>query len=168
MATTMTRARLVLRADSAEDLMSPNPVSIRAGASLREAITLMTDRGIRAVPVIDDAGHPVGVISQTDIVVYDRERPARLEPVADFYHWADLANESDDRLPANFLVDEADRTTVEEVMSPAIFAVELDTPPAAVVQRMLDLRVHRLFVRDGAGTLVGVISTTDLLRHLGF
>jgi CBS domain-containing protein len=168
MAATMTRARLALRADSAADLMSPNPVSVRARASLREAIALMTDRGIRAAPVIDEGGHPVGVVSQTDIVVHDRERPATLEPIAEFYHWSDLTNESGDRLPTNFLADDADRTTVGEVMSPAVFAVDLDTQPAVVVQRMLDLGVHRLFVRDAAGTLVGVISTTDILRHLGF
>ena len=35
-----------------------------------------------------------------------------------------------------------------------------------VVSDMLGLHVHRLFVVDAAGVLVGVISTMDVLRHL--
>jgi CBS domain-containing protein len=36
-----------------------------------------------------------------------------------------------------------------------------------VVEDMLGLKVHRLFVVDGNGILVGVISALDVLRHLG-
>jgi CBS-domain-containing membrane protein len=40
-------------------------------------------------------------------------------------------------------------------------------PPAAkVVEQMLALHVHHLFVVDADGVLTGVISTLDVLRHL--
>jgi CBS domain-containing protein len=53
--------------------MTPNPVSIREGATVREAVELLTGRGISGGPVIDEAGRPVGVLSRADILVHDRE-----------------------------------------------------------------------------------------------
>ena len=37
---------------------------------------------------------------------------------------------------------------------------------AQVIEQMLQLRVHRLFVIDAAGVLIGVVSMTDVLRRL--
>jgi CBS domain-containing protein len=53
---------LVLAARTAEELMVPNPISLRDDATVPEAVALMTDRGFSAAPVIDEAGHPVGVL----------------------------------------------------------------------------------------------------------
>jgi len=47
-----------------------------------------------------------------------------------------------------------------------VFSVTPDTPSRQVVEEMLRLLVHRLFVVDRAGVLVGVISTIDILRGL--
>ena len=58
------------------EVMTPNPTSIRADAALEEAVAFLVDSGYSAAPVIDEAGRPVGVISRTDVVVYDRERLA--------------------------------------------------------------------------------------------
>ena len=56
---------------------------------------------------------------------------------------------------------------VSELMTPAIFSVSPDTPAANVIREMLALNVHRLFVVDADGVLVGVISPLDILRCLG-
>jgi CBS domain-containing protein len=55
---------------------------------------------------------------------------------------------------------------VREVMTQVVFAVEPETPAGIVVDAMLALKVHRLFVVDGEGRAVGVISALDVLRHL--
>ena len=60
-----------------------------------------------------------------------------------------------------------DRVKVWEVMTPALFSVHLDTPARTVVESMLALNVRRVFVVDGAGHLVGVVSAFEVLRHLG-
>jgi len=59
-----------------------------------------------------------------------------------------------------------DRTTVAEIMTPVVFSVSPATPAAQVVDELIALGVHRLFVTDTAGALVGVISTMDILRRL--
>jgi CBS domain-containing protein len=59
---------LTLRAWSAAEMMTPNPVSIRQDATVTEAAAFLTSRGISAAPVIDEAGRPVGVVSRSDIL----------------------------------------------------------------------------------------------------
>ena len=146
-----------------------NPVSIRRDAGIREALELLTDRGFGAAPVIDEAGRPIGVISRTDILIHEREC-ARHASVAgtgesrrDCTEW-DLF--PDPSWSEGFSIEVTDPTTVGEVMTPAIFTVALDTPAREVVRRMLDLKVHHLFVSDGEMALVGVISPLDVMRRL--
>jgi CBS domain-containing protein len=165
---TLTRpAPLTLRASTAGELMTPSPVSVREDAALREALALFTDRGISAAPVIDEAGRPVGVLSQTDLVVHDRETVEHLAPDPEYYSRAELHGPAGEQLPRGFQVEKVDRTRVRDVMTPAVFSVPPDTPAAKVVEQLLALNVHRLFVVDRSGVLVGVVSTTDILRHLG-
>jgi CBS domain-containing protein len=116
--------------------MTPNPLSIRDVASVQEAKTLLTDKGLSAVPVIDEAGRAVGVLSKTDILVHDRQPRT------------------------------SDSMLVRDLMTPAVFSVSADAPADKVVEQMLALKVHRLFVVDKTGVLIGVITASDILRHL--
>jgi CBS domain-containing protein len=128
-------ARLVLDACTAEDLMTPNPMSIGQLATLRDAAAFLTGRGISAAPVIDGAGRPVGVVSSTDILVR-YQNPA------------------------------ADQIPVAAIMTPVVFCARPDAPAEEVVERILGLRVRRLFVVDEAGVVIGVISARDVLQRL--
>jgi CBS-domain-containing membrane protein len=65
-----------------------------------------------------------------------------------------------------FSARKAAATRVRDIMTPVVFSVATDTPTTTVVDAMLGLSVHRLFVTDDDGKLVGVISTIDILRHL--
>jgi len=157
-------ARLTLWAETAADLMMPNPMSIRGNATVREATEVLTDHGFSAAPVIDDAGRPLGVISRGDIVLHDREKSASLG-AAGYYEQADLTTHGE-RLGPGFHVQAMDGTLVRDIMTPAVFSVGLATPAGKVVAQMLALKVHRLYVVERDGTLVGVISALDVLRHL--
>jgi CBS domain-containing protein len=157
---------LMLGAETAADLMTANPVSIREHATVREAITLLIDRRVSAAPVIDAAGRPVGVLSQTDILVHDRERVERVLPAPEFFHRADLTRPEGEALPRGFQVEKVDPTRVDELMTPIVFSVGPHAPAWTVIQEMLALRVHRMFVVADDGVLIGVISALDVLRHL--
>lgn len=50
------------------DLMSHHPVSVRADTDLAEAAEMLTETMIKSLPVVDDSGAVVGVISRADIV----------------------------------------------------------------------------------------------------
>jgi CBS domain-containing protein len=158
--------RPTMYAETAEELMTPNPVSIREEAMISEAIALLTDKGFSAAPVIDKAGRPVGVVSRADIVVHDREKIPRLTPVPDDYYKSELTINSGEYLNEGFQVETGDDTRVRDIMTPVVFSVTPETSAARVIEDMVALKVHRLFVVDKTGVLVGVISALDVLRHL--
>jgi len=158
--------QLVLAAETAADLMSPNPVSLREDATVREAVTLLADRGFGAAPVINWAGHPVGVLSQTDIVVHDREEVRHVPTAAEFCERTDQALHGAEGFEDAFQVEEVDRTRVADIMMPVVFTVDSTAPAAKVVEQMLALKVHHLYVVDANGVLAGVVSSLDVLRHL--
>ena len=161
-----TAERLVLFAERAEDLMTRNPVSLDQRAPLHDAEALLTDREISAAPVIDVAGRPVGVISRADIVRHDREQARTLAPVPEFYEKAELSLATGESLGTGFQVETIVPTEVGEVMTPTVISVPPEMPAWEVVARMLALKVHRLFVVDKGGVLIGVISALDILRNL--
>jgi CBS domain-containing protein len=99
-------------------------------------------------------------------LVHDRDCAGHGGTDADYYHRAELTARTGESLPAGFQVEHVDRTMVRDLMTPAVFAVSPESSAAEVVREMLALKVHRLFVVDTCGVLVGVISALDVLRHL--
>jgi len=151
--------RMVLTARTAGEVMKANPVSIRADATGREAIEVLTDRGFGAAPVIDEAGRPVGVVSRSDVMIYYRNKRES---------GPDLLNrlEGHGQGTGSSQAETAAPARVSDIMTPAVFGVPSDTPANRVVGDMVGLKVHRVFVVDSDGILTGVISAFDVLRHL--
>lgn len=154
--------RPILEAETAADIMTPNPISIRATATVREGIALLTERGFSAAPVIDESGRPVGVVSRTDILFHDRETARHPATVPEYYDMAEGHEEVSGEIPAEVV----DNTLIADLMTPAIISVAPETPARKVIADLLAYRVHRLFVVDASGVLVGVVSALDILKHL--
>ncbi len=150
---------LTVPAETTADLMMRDPKSIREDATVQDAIALLTTKGLTAISVIDDAGQPVGVVSRTDILVYNREAASSLvsaEPA--------LAPRAG---PGNGVpFEKREPVQVRDIMTPVVFAVAPDTSLLKVAEEMLALKVQQLFVVDHDGVLVGIISALDVLKHL--
>jgi CBS domain-containing protein len=56
------------------DVMTPHPMVIRADDSLSEALRRLTQGHRRHLPIVDDRGHVVGLISIRDILTFVAER----------------------------------------------------------------------------------------------
>src|SRR5947209_7894805 len=100
-------SRLTLDAATAADLMSERVVSVHAGATVGQAVTLLVERGLSAAPVIAESGRPVGVVSRGDILIHTRE-------------------EGTPRAGST-------PSEVRDIMTPAVFSVTPETPVASVV-----------------------------------
>jgi CBS domain-containing protein len=160
-------AMLRLHAVIAGDVMTPNPVSVAEDATVHEAVVFLTERRISAAPVINEAGRPVGVVSEADILRHNREHCDHLYwvPQKDVDRELTLGSGEhlDDR---SFEVEVPDVTRVKDIMNPAVYAVRRTTPVFEVVRQLVKRRIHRLFVVDDDGSLVGVVTTLDLLSRL--
>jgi len=161
-ATIPSPSALVLAAQTAEELMAPNPISLRGDATIPEAVALMTDRGFSAAPVIDEAGRPVGVLSRTDVLIHEREQVRHAQRAEE------VSTEGRSRRSRHegFSIEIADSTSVSDIMTPTVFTVRMSTPVADVVKRLCELKVHQLFVVDDDDALVGVVSALDIVRNL--
>ncbi len=158
--------RVMLQAATAADLMTANPVSLDIDSLVKEAVAFLTDKGFSAAPVIDEAGRPVGVLSQSDIVAYDRGKVDYVSAKAQYYEQVDLRANHATKRREGFEVVDVDRTRVRDIMTPVVYSVKPGTPAYNVIEDMLGRKVHRLFVVDDDGVLVGVVSAFDVLRHL--
>jgi CBS-domain-containing membrane protein len=147
--------RIKLEALTAADLMSSDPISVRHDAAIYDALVLMTERRINAAPVINEAGRPVGVLSMSDVLIHERE-------LADVRR----ARERHSAAVGSRQPDVRDGSSVGDLMTPTVITVGLDTPVPVVVDKMIAMKVHQLFVSDPMGTLAGVITPLDVLRKL--
>lgn len=151
-------ARECLSDLTANDLMNQPPISLLAKSSIPEALEFFTLRGFHAAPVIDTAGRPVGVISVTDLLRHDLDRGSH--PC----HESELS--SNEPIPDGFSVEDVDTARVEDIMTNTIFSLSPGAKLPEIVKKMLDLNVHQLYVVNQEGLLVGVLSTSDIMRVL--
>ena len=56
------------KGDKVADIMSSPAITISKDAGVRDAARIMTDRGIKRLPVVDDANRLIGIIARADIV----------------------------------------------------------------------------------------------------
>ena len=151
------------RKGTVEDWMQTSVITVQPGQRLGELAELLSRHHISGAPVVDDEGHLVGVVSQSDL--------ARL--VARTQHegtGADAMGFHSGLLDRSLFADPglqeqlADRT-VAEVLTPHAFWVEPNTPLRDAVDLMLEHHVHRVPVLE-EGRLVGVLTTMDVLRSV--
>jgi CBS domain-containing protein len=161
-------APLRLHAAFAEDVMTLSPVSIREELTVHEAVVFLTERRISAAPVINEAGRPVGVVSEADILRHDREHAEHLYWLPQKDVDRELTLDTGEHLSGrSFEVEVPDGTRVKDIMNPVVYAVRRTTPIYEVVDQLVKRRIHRLFVVDADNSLVGVITTLDILTRLG-
>jgi CBS domain-containing protein len=135
--------------------------AVRPDTSLATVARILEMHDISGVPVIDAAGHPVGVVSQTNLL--DSRRPRSRPESPSFFHKL-----RDGQVCATGTADQAHEAiagTVVDVMSPTVLNIGPNATVVDAARLMLENRVHRLFVVD-RGRIVGVITSTDCLSAL--
>lgn len=136
------------------DVMTRDPIAVSPDTRLREIAHLLTERQISGVPVVDDAGHCIGVVSEADLLVKQLSRPlSRRLPL----EW--ILGERHD--PAE-LRRRAATTAAEAMSSPAI-TITADRPIREAAALMVDRKVNRLPV-IAEGRVVGIITRSDMVR----
>ena len=137
-----------------EELMAAPVVTVSPDTPLREVASVLVERGISGMPVVDGQGRVLGVVSEGDILV--RERGAGRERF-DLLAWLSETEIAD-------LATKLRARTAGEAMSQPPVTIPADGPLAKAAAYMVDRGVNRLPVVDGEGTLVGIITRADLVR----
>lgn len=130
------------------EVMTGDPVNVRPGTHVKEALRLLDSHAITAMPVVDDDGRIVGVVSEADLlrdsIAHDSR--SQLIPMA----------EQSTSLPV----------TVDEVMSRHPMTVSRNTDLAEAVELMTSTAVKSLPVVDDRHRPVGMVSRRDVVHRL--
>lgn len=142
---------------NASDIMTQRTITIGPDSSVMQAIQLMLEQRISGLPVVDDTGALVGILTEGDLLRRVELGTQKRRP-----RWIEFLI-GPGRLASEYV--SASGRKVNEVMSAPVYTIAEDTPLADVVKLMEEKRVNRLpVVRDRA--LVGIVSRANLLRAL--
>jgi CBS domain-containing protein len=120
-----------------QDVMTSPAHSCTPDASLAAAALAMQEYGCGALPVLDNAGRPVGILTDRDVC---------------------MAVARKNRFPASI--------PVREVMTLNPFTCGPGTDLGYAVNVMADGHIRRLPVVDANGRLVGILSLSDVLTSV--
>ena len=134
------------------DVMTPDPERVAVTTPLSDAVRLLLSSIFTGLPVLDEKGRPVGVITQGDLIRRGG-LPLRLGLLA----------ESDESRREAILDQLASHPAAEAMTAPAILIAE-NRPLTDAVDLMLSREVKRLPVVDENGRLSGMLSRLDIFR----
>lgn len=143
-----------------KDIMTAQVVTVTPQTGIGQAARLMLEKRFNALPVVDDQGGLVGIISQSDLIALQRDLrlPSYftlldgLVPLASPRHF----EKELERITA---------TNVGQAMTPAPVTVSPAATVAEAAALMVEKNYHTLPVVEG-GELVGVLGKEDVLRTL--
>jgi CBS domain-containing protein len=128
-----------------QDVMTAPAIGVAPSAEFKEMVRLMQTNGVSALPVIDEDGRPVGVVSEADLLLKEeyvgRER---------------VRGHKRER-------SKASGQTAEQLMTSPAVTIGPQASLAEAARVMHERGVKRLPVVGVAGRLVGIVSRSDLL-----
>jgi CBS domain-containing protein len=143
------------------DVMSHDPIVVKAETPLNEAIKILAEKRISGLPVVDDAGNLLGIISETDLMWRETDvTPPAYIMILDSVIY--LQN------PATYERDlhKALGQTVGEVMSKNPITISPDKSLKEAAKIMHDRKVHRLPVLDSNNQVIGILTRGDIIRTM--
>ncbi len=111
-------------------------------------VRLIEENRISAVPIVDAQGSPMGIVSESDLLLKENADPT--SPL-------DLLRQRSQRV-------KADGVVAADVMTSPVVTVGIDTPIAQAARVMRERNVRRLVVVDTRLRIAGIVSRSDLLK----
>ncbi len=139
----------------AKDVMTSPVLTVSPDTSVMEVAKLLLERHISAAPVVDEAGHLVGVVSEGDLM-------RRQESGTERHHswWLTLISDPQDEA-RDYLKSHG--LHARDVMSKHVVSVDEDTPLDEIADILERHRIKRVPVVAG-GKVVGIVSRANLLQ----
>ncbi len=125
------------------DRMSHPVITVSPKMPMQEAHKLMRDEKVRRLPVVDNRGKLVGIVSESDFL------HASPSDVSSLSVWE-----------MNYMLS---KVTVEKIMTSAVNTTNHDTPIEEAARTLVDSKIGGLPVLKD-GELVGIITETDLFK----
>lgn len=142
--------------------MTSKPILAKPDMPLKEAIQILAEHQISGLPVVNDAGKLVGIISETDIIWQESGvTPPPYITILDSVIYLENPSRYEKEL------HKALGQTVEEVMTTGQIATITPNQSLSEAARLLnEKRVHQLPVLDEEGNVIGILTCGDIIRTM--
>ena len=120
-------------------------------APFKFLVRLIEENRVSAIPIVDEHGVPIGIVSESDLLLKERRRELSS---------ADLLHHQKRRHARA----KADGAVAWEVMTAPVVTTELDTSLSQAARLMDERDIRRLVVVDNRGRIAGIVSRSDLLK----
>ncbi|MFE1250237.1 CBS domain-containing protein [Streptomyces sp. NPDC058735] len=130
------------------DVMTRDVVTVRPDTPFKEITSVLSAHGLSAVPVADEHGAPIGLVSETDLLRKQAEQSG------------------EQALPPGWTQERAKARAeyAAGLMTTPVVTAHADWPVAQAARTMDRHRVRRLLVVDDQDRIIGIVSRSDLLR----
>lgn len=143
----------------AHEVMTANPLTIRAETTVEQIARLLTGARINSAPVVDDEGRVIGIVSEHDLFMKEKGIPfSAVRLPQRFEAWVGPAQLAE-------IYADARHHTAADIMTQDVFCVDVDEHIGMVAWFMMQWGVERVPVVEHE-RLVGIISRSDLIRLL--
>jgi CBS domain-containing protein len=144
-----------------QDFMTPNPVTVKPTDSVATVVKILDEQRFRGLPVVDDQGMFVGLISEEDLIVREApvQSPLYLTLLGSIIYF-DSSEKFQQQLKKSLGM------LVQDVMTTKPATTKPQATISEVAQTMLQSRVGQLPVLDDQQKLVGIITRHDLIHAL--
>jgi CBS domain-containing protein len=141
----------------AQDVMVAPVITVKSHSSVKEVAKTLIDNRISAVPVVDDAGKLVGIISEGDLMHRSETGTERR------YRWWIPLMAGDASFPADYI--KAHGGKAGDIMTRNVITAAPETPLDEIVIRLEKNSIKRVpIVREDR--LVGIVSRANLVQAL--
>ncbi len=144
------------------DIMETDVPTVEPHQPIEDAIRLLRDHDLPGVPVLNEGGRCVGIITENDLVIADDEGDLHLPHYIQLFGgiiYLESLHRFEDRLR------KALASTVEEMMTADPVTVEADAEVADAARLIARHRHNRLPVVEH-GRFVGIVTRLDVLEAL--
>ena len=149
--------------ETVAEIMESDVVSVRPGDDVESLLRLMRAHELPGVPVTDESGHVVGIVTESDLVIRDEDADLRLPHHIDLFGgviFLKPIKHYEERLRRAFAA------TVSDMMTANPITVTPEDSVRDAARIIAEHRHNRLPVVSEDGRLVGVVTRVDVLEAL--
>lgn len=144
------------------DIMDADPATVTPADDVETVIRVLRDNELPGVPVVNEAGRCVGIVTENDLVLREEDSDLHLPHHLDIMGgviFIESMKHFEERVKKAFA------TRVEEMMTADPITVAPDAPVEEAARLISEHKHNRLPVVDH-GRLVGVVTRVDVLDAL--
>lgn len=142
------------------NIMTKDVVTVKKETTVRELAEIFETRHFGSLPVVDEEGTLVGIVSASDLI--EQGRSLHIPTVISLFDWV-IPLESEKSLERDLRRMTAQ--TVGEICTTEVVTIAPSDPVSAAADIMSERKLHALPVVEGK-KLVGIVARIDIIRSL--